>query len=162
MPYLIPVHLLALGQKLYFQLNTLLNTFSGSVELSFEKVKREIIRCNVRCFTRSVSQQCRPQLLSVKFENLVQSIFRNENSTLEINVSHFRVLHWQHWQHPASAPGSTRKNIDMMEKTHFIISPEFSSAWTSHPDFVKSLRYVTTDLEKNIKILQSKLFYVMC
>ena len=52
----------------------------------------------------SVSQQCRPQLLSVKFENLVHSIFRNENSSLEINVSHFRVLHWQHWQHPASAP----------------------------------------------------------
>ena len=41
----------------------------------------------------------------------------------------------------------------MMEKTHFIISPEFSSARTSHPGFVKSLRYVTADLEKNIKIL---------
>ena len=40
-------------------------------------------------------QQCRPQLLSVKFENLVHSIFRNENSTLEINVSHFGVLHWK-------------------------------------------------------------------
>ena len=52
----------------------------------------------------SVSQQCRPQLLSVKFENLVHSIFRNENSTLEINVSHFGVLHWQQWQPPVSAP----------------------------------------------------------
>ena len=52
----------------------------------------------------SVSQQCHPQLLSVKFENLVHSIFRNENSTLEINVSHFRMLHWQQWQLPASAP----------------------------------------------------------
>ena len=50
----------------------------------------------------SLSQQCRPQLLSVKFENLVHSIFRNENSTLEINVSHFGVLHWQQWQPPAS------------------------------------------------------------
>ena len=52
----------------------------------------------------SVSQQCYPQLLSVKFENLVHSIFRNENSTLEINVSHFGVVHWQQWQPPASAP----------------------------------------------------------
>ena len=52
----------------------------------------------------SVSQQCRPQLLSVKFENLVHSIFRNENLTLEINVSHFGVLHWQQWQPPASPP----------------------------------------------------------
>ena len=53
----------------------------------------------------SISQHCRPQLLSIKFENLVHSIFRNENSTLEINVSHFGVLHWQQWQPPASAPG---------------------------------------------------------
>ena len=53
----------------------------------------------------SLSQQCRPELLSVKFENLVHSIFRKKNSTLEINVSHFRVLHWQQWQPPASAPG---------------------------------------------------------
>ena len=52
----------------------------------------------------SVSQQRRPQLLSAKFENLVQSIIRNETSTLEINVSHFGVLHWQQWQPPASAP----------------------------------------------------------
>ena len=37
----------------------------------------------------SRSLQCRPHLLSVKFENLVHSIFRNENSALEINVSHF-------------------------------------------------------------------------
>ena len=48
--------------------------------------------------------QCRPKLLLVKFENLVHSIFRNKNSTLEINVSHFEVLHWQQWQPPASAP----------------------------------------------------------
>ena len=52
----------------------------------------------------SASQQCRPQLLSVKFENLVHSIFRHKNSTLEINVSHFGVLHRQQWQPPASAP----------------------------------------------------------
>ena len=52
----------------------------------------------------SISQQCRPQLLSVKFENLVHSIFRNEKLTLEINVSNFGVLHWQQWQPPACAP----------------------------------------------------------
>ena len=40
----------------------------------------------------SVLQQSRPQLLSGKFENLVHSIFRNENSTLGINVSYFWVL----------------------------------------------------------------------
>ena len=39
----------------------------------------------------SVSQQCRPQLRSVRFEDLVHNIFRNENLTLEINVSHFGV-----------------------------------------------------------------------
>ena len=32
----------------------------------------------------SVPLQCHQQLLSVKFENLVRSIFRNENSTEEI------------------------------------------------------------------------------
>ena len=52
-----PAHILVLGQKLYFQLknHVLLHTvfsttFCGSVELSYEKVKREIIRCIVRCF----------------------------------------------------------------------------------------------------------------
>ena len=50
----------------------------------------------------SVSQQRRPQLLSAKFENLVHSIFRNETSTLEINVCHFGVMHWQQWQPPVS------------------------------------------------------------
>ena len=54
--------------------------------------------------------QCLPHLLLVKFVVhssqyfLVHSFFRNENSTLEINVSHFGVLHWQQWQTPASAP----------------------------------------------------------
>ena len=51
----------------------------------------------------SFSLQCHPQLLSVKFKNFVHSIFRDENSTIEINVSHFGVLHWQQWQPPASA-----------------------------------------------------------
>ena len=57
----------------------------------------------------SVSQQCCPQLPSVKFENLVHSIFISENSTLEINVSHFGVPHWQQWQPPA--PASEDKDI---------------------------------------------------
>ena len=35
-------------------LHTFLNTFCGSVELSFEKVKREIFKCSVRCFIRSI------------------------------------------------------------------------------------------------------------
>ena len=59
----------------------------------------------------SVSQQRRPQLLSAKFENLGHSIFRNETSTLEINVSHFGVLHWQQWQPPASTPGVDNPSI---------------------------------------------------
>ena len=65
----------------------------------------------------SVSQQCRPQLLSAKFENLVHGIFRNETSTLEINVSHFGVLHWQQWQPPASAPDSSirTENVRMLK-----------------------------------------------
>ena len=52
----------------------------------------------------SLAVQCRPHLLLVKLENLVHGFFRYENSTLEINVSHFGVLHWQQWQLPASAP----------------------------------------------------------
>ena len=52
----------------------------------------------------SLAVQCRLHLLLVKFENLVHGFFRNENSTLETNVSHFGVLHWQQWQPPASAP----------------------------------------------------------
>ena len=52
--------------------------------------------------------QCRPHLSSVKFENLVQSCFRNENSTLEINMSHFGVLHCHQWQPPTSASESIK------------------------------------------------------
>ena len=64
----------------------------------------------------SVSQQRRPQLLSAKFENLVHSIFRNETSTLEINVSHFGVLHWQQWQplmfiNDLLLPGKSKSSI---------------------------------------------------
>ena len=50
----------------------------------------------------NVALQCHPELLSVKFENLVHSIFRNENSTMEINVSFFGVLQGQQWQPHAS------------------------------------------------------------
>ena len=45
----------------------------------------------------SVSLQCHPQLLS--------DVFRNENLTIDINVSSFWVLHWQQWLSAASAPG---------------------------------------------------------
>ena len=40
-------------------LRTFLNTFCGSVELSFEKVKREIFKCSVRCFIRSIQANSR-------------------------------------------------------------------------------------------------------
>ena len=50
----------------------------------------------------SVPLQCHPQQLSVELEN--HSIFRSEISTMENNVSYFRVLHSQQWQPPASAP----------------------------------------------------------
>ena len=56
----------------------------------------------------SVSLQCRPQLLPVRSENLVNNILKNEISTLELNLRHFGVLHWQQWQPPASAPASNR------------------------------------------------------
>ena len=67
--------------------------------------------------------QCHSQLLSVKFENLVHSIFRNENSTVEINVNHFGVLHWQQWQPPAFAPEDTH-NLSKFSK---VISLLYSS-----------------------------------
>ena len=76
-----------------------LSTLHGIANCIKNEATRKVVSSDV-----SVSQQCRPQLLSVKFENLVHIIFRNENSTLEINVSHFGVLHWQQWQPPASAP----------------------------------------------------------
>ena len=67
------------------------------------KTGRKIVSSN----RASRSLQCRPHLLSVKFENLVHRFFRNENSDLEINVSHFGLLHWQQWQPPASATSSS-------------------------------------------------------
>ena len=59
----------------------------------------------------SISPQCRPHLLSNRFENLIQNILGNENSTLEINVSLFGVLHWQQCQPPASAPETPSQKI---------------------------------------------------
>ena len=58
--------------------------------------------CVLQPISASRSLQCHPHLLLVNFENLVHCIFRNKYSTLEINVSHFGVLHWQQWQPPAS------------------------------------------------------------
>ena len=51
----------------------------------------------------SIWLQCRPQLLLAKFRTLF--IFRNKNFTLEMNVSHFEVLHWQQWKPSASSTG---------------------------------------------------------
>ena len=85
----------------------------------------------------SVSQQCRAQLLSVKLQNLVHSIFRNENSTLEINVSHFGLLHWQYWQPPASVP------VHLLETVIFL--SEFSS-----PFFKYVLKQSLKDFENEI------------
>ena len=68
-------------------------------------IKNGTVRKNVPPAYGSISLQCHPQLLSDRFENLLHNIFRNENSTLEINVSLFGMLHWQQWQLPVSAPG---------------------------------------------------------
>ena len=40
-------------------LHTFLNTFCGSVELSLEKVKREIFKCSVSCFIRNMQANSR-------------------------------------------------------------------------------------------------------
>ena len=63
-----------------------------------------------------ISTQCHPQLLSDRLENLIHNIFRNENSTLEINMSLFEMLHWQQWQPPASAPGTILKQLNRIIK----------------------------------------------
>ena len=73
-----------------------------------------------------VSLHCCLQLPLVKFEILAHSIFRNKNSTLEINVSHFGVLHWQQWKPPASAPGITSRPVFMIV---FVIWYSFSLSY---------------------------------
>ena len=40
-------------------LHTFLNTFCWSVELAFEKVKKEIFKCSIRCFIRSIQANSR-------------------------------------------------------------------------------------------------------
>ena len=74
--------------------------------------KNGTIRKNVPPAYGEISPQCRPQLLSDKFENLIHNIIRNENSTLGINVGLFGVLHWQQWHPPASAPASTKMRAE--------------------------------------------------
>ena len=66
-------------------------------------IKNGTIRKSVPPTDDSVLPQCRPQLLLDWFGNLIHNIFRIENSTLEVNVNLFRVLHWQQWQPPESA-----------------------------------------------------------
>ena len=67
-------------------------------------IKNGTIRKNVPPIIDSVSLECHPQLLSDRFENLIHNISRYKNSTLEIDVSLFGVLHWQQWQSNTSAP----------------------------------------------------------
>ena len=81
----------------YWGSHTLLGITNG--------IKNGPIRENVPPAYDSILLQWRPQLLSDRFENLIHNIFRNKNSTLEINESFFGVLHWQQWQPPASTPG---------------------------------------------------------
>ena len=53
------MHLLTFRQKLYFHLknpvllHTLLSTFCSSVKVCYEEVKREIIKCSMRCFIQN-------------------------------------------------------------------------------------------------------------
>ena len=82
------------AQKIYMfvvgkEANTL-STFHG-IANCVKNGTRKIASSN----RASHSLQCRPHLLSVKLENLVHRFLRSENLNLEINVSHFGVLHWQ-------------------------------------------------------------------
>ena len=56
---------------------------------------------------------CHAQLVSIKFENLVHSIFRKEKS-------YFGVLHcqqWRQWQHPTSAPDYAWSTSTIIKKS---------------------------------------------
>ena len=81
-------------------------------------IKNGTKRKNVSPAYDSISPQCRLQLVSDRFENLIHNIFRNEKSTLEINVSLFGVLHWQQWQPPRS-PGTILKQLNRIKKILF-------------------------------------------
>ena len=71
-------------------------------------IKNGTIWKNVPPAYGSISPQCRPQLLSDRFENLINKIFRNENSTLKINVSLFGCCIGSSWS-PLLIPGSVGK-----------------------------------------------------
>ena len=86
-------------------------------------IKNGTVRKNVPPAYGSISPQCHPQLLSDRFENLLHNVFRNENSTLETNVSLFGVLHWQQWQPPASTSGQVE---DDYASEWFILHFKFS------------------------------------
>ena len=75
-----------------------LSTLHGIANCAKNGTTRKIVSSN-----RCQMMQRRPQLLLGKFRTLF--IFRKENSTLEMNVSHFEVLHWQQWKPSASATG---------------------------------------------------------
>ena len=96
------IYLSAMKNSFIFGLNNVTRKFLKMLPKLLKKfgTTRKIVSSN-RCQRLAAVS---PTTTLVKFENLVHSIFRNENSTLEIHVSHFGVLHWQKWQHPASAP----------------------------------------------------------
>ena len=116
-----------------------LSTLHGIANCVKNGTARKIVSSN----RRQRPQQCRPQQLSVKFENLVHSIFRNEDSALEINVSHFGVLHWQQWQPPASAPAEGREICKHIEpKLHSHLEESVLS-------YVKKIVVFTNDMFLN-------------
>ena len=90
-------------------------------------IKNGTIRTNVPPAYDSISPQCHSQLLSDRIENLIPNIFRNENSTLEINVSLFGVLHCQQWQPFASAPENNKRDMKM----YILVSRRYSAASNS-------------------------------
>ena len=87
-------------------------------------IKNGTIQKNVAPTDGSVSPQCRPQLHLDRFENLIQNILRNEDSTLEINVSLLGVLHQQQWQPTASAPGINIGSIASKKMIHWCVPQE--------------------------------------
>ena len=67
------------------------------------RIKNGTIRKNVPpAYNRSVALNY--------FRTGLKILFRNENSTLEIHVSLFGVLHWQQLQPSASAPDNNLKH----------------------------------------------------
>ena len=65
-----------------------------------------------------------------KFENLIHKMSRIENSTLEINVSLFRVLQWQP---PASAPAYTHSLLMLHQTMKYLYQEELVAETVAAP-----------------------------